>query len=390
MLPQPRLQHLHQLGRREANLVTEVLGVLGVVLVAVTTIGPNVLPVEGRSEEGLHLLRVVDDPSFTLPLPGDANLQERQNLGVAPIQDVCVRRVTLQRRPVLVQLARVLHDRGLHRRCTEEARKGGYMLIGILGKAGAGKDSAANVLVERHGFVKVSLADPLKRICREVFDFTEEQLWGPSHKRNEPDTRYVQVKAGSERLVDIQATRGPDGTPSLPVPFEGEEEGFEFFPPENIYGNPNMGRLRLPVRDQFLTPRFALQTLGSEWGRNCYGDIWTEYAIRIAKTLLEGTSGEGTSFEYTSQKGLYLVEGTWRPAGIVVPDVRFRNEVDAIKAAGGVVWKILRPGAGLSGAAAQHVSETEQDSVKDEEFDVIFDNAGTLEDLGRLIDTRFV
>lgn len=35
-------------------------------------------------------------------------------------------------------------------------------IVGIAGKAGSGKDTVADFLVERHGFVKVSMASPLK------------------------------------------------------------------------------------------------------------------------------------------------------------------------------------------------------------------------------------
>ena len=53
-------------------------------------------------------------------------------------------------------------------------------LLGICGKAGSGKDTAAAYLIEKHGFVKLAFADPLKRFAKGVFGFTSEQLWGPS------------------------------------------------------------------------------------------------------------------------------------------------------------------------------------------------------------------
>jgi hypothetical protein len=37
------------------------------------------------------------------------------------------------------------------------------MIIGITGRAGAGKDTVADILVERHSFVRVALADEIKR-----------------------------------------------------------------------------------------------------------------------------------------------------------------------------------------------------------------------------------
>ena len=61
------------------------------------------------------------------------------------------------------------------------------MIVGITGLAGSGKDTAADFLVKNHGFVKVALADVLKRACKEFFAFTDEQLWGPSEKRNAID-----------------------------------------------------------------------------------------------------------------------------------------------------------------------------------------------------------
>ena len=116
------------------------------------------------------------------------------------------------------------------------------MIIGLLGVAGSGKDTVADIFVRDHNFVKVAFADPLKRICKDVFAFTDEQLWGPSEKRNAPDERYLRRKIENEFLDHIG--------------------------------------------DEYLTPRFALQQLGSEWGRNCYPNVWVDYALRVAKTLL--------------------------------------------------------------------------------------------------------
>lgn len=60
---------------------------------------------------------------------------------------------------------------------------------------------------------------------------------------------------------------------------------------------------------------------------------------------------------------------------IIIADVRFPNEVEAIKERGGIVFRIERPGAG----AGNHVSETALDDYHG--FDYIIDNVGTLEDL---------
>jgi hypothetical protein len=43
------------------------------------------------------------------------------------------------------------------------------MLVGICGKAGAGKDTIADYLVKHYAFKKIALADPIKRMVKDVF-----------------------------------------------------------------------------------------------------------------------------------------------------------------------------------------------------------------------------
>lgn len=211
------------------------------------------------------------------------------------------------------------------------------MLVGCCGLASSGKDTAADFLVKNDGFVKVAFADPLKRIAKDVFDFSDEQLWGPSEKRNAPDLRYLR-KEDTNEFGDFIA---------------------------NVY----------------LTPRYALQQLGTEWGRDCYPNVWVDYALRIAKQLLEtidetevdtGIAG-WHSLHYSAKNGLWQGENTHYVRGIVISDVRFKNEVDAIHKAGGKVIRLLR-GQGLEGAAGQHISEQELQSIPLEQFDEVIDN----------------
>jgi len=51
-------------------------------------------------------------------------------------------------------------------------------IIGILGRKGSGKDTAANYIVDKFNFTKIAFADPLKNICAQLFDFDYEQLYG--------------------------------------------------------------------------------------------------------------------------------------------------------------------------------------------------------------------
>jgi hypothetical protein len=175
------------------------------------------------------------------------------------------------------------------------------MIIGITGRAGSGKSTVGDILVKEHGFVCVNLADPLKRICRDVFGFTYEQLWGPSSARNTPDERY-------------------------PYPW-------------------------------FLTPRHALQQLGTEWGRRCYENVWIDYALRVAHEILE----EGR--EYYPTRGTTVELADTRASGVVIADVRFPNEAAAIRAKGGVLWR-THFGEGLSGGAGHHASERHVDELE--------------------------
>lgn len=64
----------------------------------------------------------------------------------------------------------------------------------------------------------------------------------------------------------------------------------------------------------------------------------------------------------------------------VITDVRYLNEVDALRELGALVVRVERPGAGLEGDAAWHSSETELDDVKP---DVVLPNGGSLDDLKR-------
>lgn len=199
------------------------------------------------------------------------------------------------------------------------------MIVGITGKAGAGKDTLADFFAQKHGFVKVAIADPLKRICQDLFQFTDAQLWGPSALRNEPDPRYVRVPASAE-------------------PCASSECGIYFSPPV------------------YLTPRHALQQLGTEGARNCYENVWIDYALGTAQKVLSrqgwGYGQRSGIFAYSNDDPL--------PPGVVLPDVRFENELRAIRAAGGHVVRVVREGAGLEGGAGAHRSEVEQDSFPED------------------------
>jgi hypothetical protein len=206
------------------------------------------------------------------------------------------------------------------------------MLVTVSGLAGTGKDTVADLLCRSHNFVRVSFADPLKRFCQDVFQFTDDQLWGPSESRNAPDKRYLRGQ-----VLDQDETH--------------------------------------PL---YLTPRYALQQLGTEWGRDCYPTIWVEYAIRVHDRLQQGgcVYDQKSGVRFTSMVDSEMMSSK---KNVVIPDSRFKNELALIQRAGGKTIRIKRPGVEVP--AWQHASETEQMEIPDSEFDYIVVNDGTLDDL---------
>lgn len=62
------------------------------------------------------------------------------------------------------------------------------MLIGVLGIKQSGKDTVADYLVKNFQFKKLAFAAPLKEVCRILFNFDDEQLYGS--KKEEIDYRW--------------------------------------------------------------------------------------------------------------------------------------------------------------------------------------------------------
>lgn len=172
-------------------------------------------------------------------------------------------------------------------------------LVALVGHAGAGKDTVASMMPAH----RLAFAEPLKKFCAEVFGFSHGQVWGPF--KNAP-TLYQRE----------------DGQP--------------------------------------LTPRWAMQRLGTEWGRACYPNIWAEYGVRRAIECLDGDEH----------------------AIAVLTDCRFVNEALAVRDAGGEVWRVVRAGLVMPPEVAAHPSEVEQDTPEmDALVTLTIRNDGTLNDL---------
>lgn len=112
------------------------------------------------------------------------------------------------------------------------------------------------------------------------------------------------------------------------------------------------------------SPRHAMQTLGTEWGRGLASAYWVDVWLRGLAADAPRPSADGST------------------RLVIADDVRFPQEVAAIRALGGLVVRIVRPGAGLAGAAGAHASETTDLG----EPDMTIVNDGTLDWLQRQAD----
>jgi len=73
------------------------------------------------------------------------------------------------------------------------------ILVGISGKRRSGKDLLASFLVKEYGFTQVSLALPLKNLCKTMFGLTEDQVNGPDKEKptcHIVSPRHIMIETG--------------------------------------------------------------------------------------------------------------------------------------------------------------------------------------------------
>lgn len=256
-------------------------------------------------------------------------------------------------------------------------------LIGVSGQAGSGKDTISNYLCDEYGFVKVALADPIKRLGYYVFHFSYDQLWGPSSQRNALDVRYQKDNAWKEAEARLEAfgkqyvidILGDDDPQVVTKAYSSLIRWFFWLWAEN------------DIKNNF-SPRIMLQTLGTEWGRNSIGeDVWMNYLLRTSKTLLH-EDGNTKQWNYDALEGCIPANRNEKIRGIVASDVRFENEFKRIRSEGGVVIRIIRPDTDEAAATLgipDHESEAHDYSF--DNFDFILNNEGSLSSLYAALDT---
>lgn len=168
-----------------------------------------------------------------------------------------------------------------------------------------------------------------------------------------------EVGSGKSTLAK-HLVRGYGFTPeSLANPFKLDGIMLEGLPIHEVFGS-----VKSPETRNWLQKR------GTEWGREVAGiDVWVHYLEAV--------------IWYNIDHGVQHV---------VVPDVRFPNEVAAFKALGGVVYRLTGRG-GAEGDLAKHKSERildgftgytrYLDNSEGREYDVFYDLASFLfADLG--------
>jgi len=249
-----------------------------------------------------------------------------------------------------------------------------FTVIGLLGPAGSGKDLVADWFTSNKNFVKVALADPMKRFCQKAFGFTEKQLWGPSEERNAEfaiDEAWWLNAVGHmpgathEILNEVLQTGvRVDGYMALMGWFSNLRKTY----PEKI------------------SARVVLQTLGTEWGRSVDPLMWAKYAHRVAHRIDEGHF-------YTQVGGIR----ERRPGevsalfGAIIPDHRFANELATTQEAGGYVIRLRRLAQeeqtiGIAG----HRSESEHKTLLDDAFDLVLEFPEGVEKVHEILEKVFV
>lgn len=107
-----------------------------------------------------------------------------------------------------------------------------------------------------------------------------------------------------------------------------------------------------PIPSLGVSYRHLAQTLGTEWGQQCIGrDVW----LRVAESKLSHLLRDGVTH-------------------VVVSDVRFPREADWVRARGGEIWRIERPGIE---PVREHVSESGMASIRSDR--VIVNDSGIIE-----------
>lgn len=164
------------------------------------------------------------------------------------------------------------------------------MLLCFSGKAQAGKDTAADYMIGRHGWTrKVGFADNLKNICMKVFDLSEYDVHTQEGKSSLLNIPVVISKPHLSQVIKCMQL-----THSVSL----EDKDYTWM-----------------IGTKLGTPRSILQFIGTE-------------VIRL----------------YANNFHLEAVIDSVAPnEKVIITDARFPNEVDSVLGCGGFTVRINRP-----------------------------------------------
>jgi hypothetical protein len=203
------------------------------------------------------------------------------------------------------------------------------MILGISGRARAGKDTVAEIFIKKFNFKRVSFADPLKEICSEAFNIPLDTF----HNNTKKDVAFespLQVNIDHMQSL-VMLLKGAGCAPSQAQIDSLVDDGISM---------------------QFVSPRDLLQRVGTNLCRNHLGDsVW----INIFKNKISKTEGH-----------------------CIVTDVRFLNERQAIRDLGGVNFLVIRESSPPMPADAH---ESELLAYSPENIQVFVDNSSTVNSL---------
>jgi hypothetical protein len=232
------------------------------------------------------------------------------------------------------------------------------VIIELGGNAGVGKDTAADYLSSRYGFVKVAWADELKRFAKLVFDFSDDQLWGPSQNRNKLDARFLNYISWADVFYRL-GLYGATFTRKL-FATAPEQKRAEV---ALVAWASDLQKL-----SKLISPRIVLQTLGTEWGRALDEDLWVRDTLSTINEFLSNRmtyySPSGGLVKRKLPADCRCVE----PAGVVIPDGRLLNEYSTPGVDVTIRLKRETSVDPTTLGVGEHLSETAQHDVPDSVF----------------------
>lgn len=202
-------------------------------------------------------------------------------------------------------------------------------ILALAGKAGVGKDTMADVLVKKHGFTRVSLADPLRELCSKVFRLDYNMFLDHDKKDKEINTVTLDYHHIDKIREIVQNEWG------YVIDYETRENMEEYYD------------------EEFETPRDILRCIGTKLLRNCISrDIWIELAMSKIQTI---------------------------GPKVVITDCRFQNEREAFAKCGALLVLIKRND-------DDRKEDHEHDLGEEFDYDVVFTNDGELSEFQSIID----